>query len=162
MAATRLYAVPLHLTHHSYCAVRSAKRGRARIGPPEALGASGETAEGCPVGARRAGASEPLWTLKPSATSLEAETFPRLLNLKPQPTGRPRQCAARPKPKHPPKNKQSNSVHPTSILTPYTGVRRCGHFSGRILLALIEIVRVRGSIAVIVPSMVILVAGLAS
>jgi hypothetical protein len=89
VAATRLYAVLLHPTHQSYCVVRPAKGGRARIEPPEALGASGETAEGCPVGARRAGASESLWKLKPSATSLEAETFPRLLNPKPNPPAAP-------------------------------------------------------------------------
>jgi hypothetical protein len=62
---------------------------RTTGGPPEALGASGETAEGCPVGARRAGASESLWKLKPSATSPEAETFPRLLNPKPNPPAAP-------------------------------------------------------------------------
>ena len=52
---------------------------------------------------------------------------PKITQPQPQPTGRPRQCAARPNPNTQQKNKQSNSVHPTSILTPYIGVRRCGH-----------------------------------
>jgi hypothetical protein len=119
----------LHISersYQSYCAVRPGRGGRARIGPPEALGASGETAEGCPVGARRAGASESLWPLKPSATSPEAETFPRLLNPKPNPPAAPGNAPSG-QTQAPTKNKQSNSVHPTSILSPYIGVRPCGN-----------------------------------
>ncbi len=62
---------------------------------------------------------------------MEAEAIshiPRSRNVPklPQPStqDRPPPAMRRPaKPKHPPKNKQSNSVHPTSILTPYIEVR---------------------------------------